>query len=109
VGGDAAGERAADHGPLDTAAFARQMARMHLGAAEEAQPYLEVENGPQRGQRLLVPPAAAAHIIGRGEECDLRLDDADASRQHLEVRRVAGVVLLADLDSRTAVWSTAHR
>jgi pSer/pThr/pTyr-binding forkhead associated (FHA) protein len=90
--------------PEDTAHFARQMVLAMLGAAEpQHHPYLEVENGPQKGQRLEVPPLGAALVVGRGPECDLRLEDADASRRHLEVRAEGPAVILRDLGSKNGL------
>lgn len=39
-------------------------------------------------------------VIGRAEDCDIRLDDPIASRRHAEVRREPWGYVLADLGSR---------
>jgi pSer/pThr/pTyr-binding forkhead associated (FHA) protein len=88
----------------DTARFARQIVLEVMGAApEEVHPFLEVENSPEQGQRLAIPPLSGALTVGRGEECALRLSDADASRSHLEVRHLGDAVELKDLGSKNGV------
>jgi pSer/pThr/pTyr-binding forkhead associated (FHA) protein len=87
--------------PQDTAAFARQMVLEMLGSPQgPAEVYLEVENGPQRGECLSIPAQCSPLIIGRGEGCALVLNDADASRQHLEVFGQGGAIIARDLQSK---------
>jgi pSer/pThr/pTyr-binding forkhead associated (FHA) protein len=42
----------------------------------------------------------AKTLIGRGEHCDIRLDDERVSTDHAEVARHGSTYLLSDLDSR---------
>ena len=39
------------------------------------------------------------YIFGRGSDCDLRLDDDEASRQHVRLTALAGEFILVDLGS----------
>lgn len=96
---DAAG---APTGPADTASYARAMLLGLLGLGEERAPSLVVLNGPQRGERRELA-AGATLVVGRGEGCGLRLDDADTSRQHLELRRDGAAVHARDLGSKNGV------
>ena len=96
------GEGAPVTRPEDTAGFARRMVLELLGG-EAAHPWLEVASGPQRGERLPVPPVSGPLVVGRGEGCSLCLDDADASRRHLELRREAAGVLARDLGSKNGL------
>lgn len=90
----------------DTARLARQMVLEVIGSGgcdDERQPALEVLDGPERGTRLHLPPLGAPRVVGRGEECALRLSDADASRRHFEVQNKGEVVELRDLGSKNGV------
>lgn len=44
-----------------------------------------VEEGPSEGHRWELPTPPSRLLIGRDEECELRLKDTDASRQHAEL------------------------
>jgi len=89
--------------PEDTARYARQMVLEMLGAMGALQaPSFEVKTGPQRGQKLALDLSAPVRV-GRGEDCALRLEDADASRHHLEVWREGDAVLVRDLGSKNGL------
>ncbi|HEY8090570.1 MAG TPA: GGDEF domain-containing protein [Polyangiaceae bacterium] len=49
-----------------------------------------VVSGPSTGRAFAVPPDASQMVIGRGKECDVRLDDSGASRTHARIVPVAG-------------------
>jgi len=57
-----------------------------------------VGQGPAAGERFLL--SRSSTIIGRAEDCDVRLNDPLASRRHAEVRRESWRYLLTDLGSR---------
>lgn len=83
----------------DTASFARQMAREALGlVAPEHRPQFVVELGPQIGASWVLE-AQRIGVVGRAEDCDLCLTDADVSRRHLEVKVELSSVFVRDLDS----------
>lgn len=50
--------------------------------------------------RTIEVPKAGELAIGRGEDCDVRLDDARASRRHASVRWTDGSLFVQDLNSR---------
>jgi len=88
-----------------TSALARRIVRDILDPQGSAptSPRLLVLNGPEEGRTLEVPEPPARLVIGRGDECDLRLSDADASREHAEVESDIDGVVLRDLDSKNGL------
>ena len=48
-------------------------------------------------------------VIGRSSECDVRLDDANASRRHAELRRIADGYSLVDLGSTNGTEVNGQR
>jgi len=64
---------------------------------EPVYPMLRIENGSQAGREVF---AGKTVVIGRGEECDLRLIDEQVSRRHAEVNPDSkGGAVLRDLGS----------
>lgn len=47
-------------------------------------------------------------VVGRGEQCDIRLDDPDISRRHLYLQFLGGRVFCCDLGSRTGTKVSGH-
>ncbi|MHC4823408.1 MAG: sigma 54-interacting transcriptional regulator [Planctomycetota bacterium] len=45
-----------------------------------------------------------AITVGRGQDCEVRLDDPMASRHHCRIERLGAEVFLVDLDSRNGTW-----
>ena len=43
-------------------------------------------------------------VIGRGQDCDLVLEDDNASRRHCQVRKWAGFYKLEDLQSKNGTF-----
>lgn len=86
----------------ETAMLARQLVRAIAleGELPAASAAFLIANGPARGERFPLPPAPARLVIGRGESCDLRVDDADASREHVEVVLDHQGARLEDLGSK---------
>ena len=58
---------------------------------------LRVVGGPAAGRT--VPLGQGRHVIGRGSEADVRLDDPDVSRRHVAVEVGRGSITVADLGS----------
>lgn len=87
--------------PADTAGFARRMVLEVLGDGDH--PVLLVQNSPERGARLELPPDGEPRVVGRDAACDLRLSDADASRRHMEARNRDDLVQVRDLESKNGV------
>jgi pSer/pThr/pTyr-binding forkhead associated (FHA) protein len=65
---------------------------------------VEVVEGPDRGRSVALVEEGRAYVVGRGEACDLVLDDVDASREHVQVVRRSGGVLVRDLGSKNGAW-----
>jgi pSer/pThr/pTyr-binding forkhead associated (FHA) protein len=65
---------------------------------------VRIAEGPDLGAELLLVDEGRAYIVGRAEQCDLPLADADASREHASVVRRGGQVLLRDMGSRNGVF-----
>jgi S-DNA-T family DNA segregation ATPase FtsK/SpoIIIE len=58
---------------------------------------LHVVGGPDAGRT--VPLGQGRHVLGRGGEATVRLDDPDVSRRHVEVNVGGGRITVADLSS----------
>lgn len=88
-----------------TAELARRLVREinAPGGGNLEQPELLVLNGQQTGQRIKIAPAPSRIVVGRGESCQLKLADADVSREHLELVRDIDGVLARNLDSKNGV------
>jgi DNA-binding NtrC family response regulator len=67
-----------------------------------------VEDGPDRGDTC-APDDSASLAIGTSEDNALVLTDPSVSHYHLELRRTATGVQLADLGSRTGTWAGGVR
>jgi pSer/pThr/pTyr-binding forkhead associated (FHA) protein len=87
--------------PERTASLARRLLLDALATAEDASPAAQiiVVSGRLAGQEwpLAVPSRL---VIGRGDGCDILLDDRDASRQHVEIVRDTDGVTARDLGSK---------
>lgn len=94
-----------------TAALARRLVRdvLHARAETLDRPRLVVLNGPGEGTTLPIPPAPSRLVVGRGEDCDLVLADADASRTHLELWCELDGVLARDLQSKNGLQVNDRR
>ncbi|HEX9296680.1 MAG TPA: FHA domain-containing protein [Polyangiaceae bacterium] len=56
--------------------------------------------GPDRDKSLALDQPGRAYVMGRGQDVDLVLEDADASRRHVQVVRRADQVVVRDLGSK---------
>jgi len=64
--------------------------------AEERYPLIRVESGPFAGRELSL---RSVTVIGRGEDCDLRLVDEKVSRKHACIEMRDGMAFIKDLGS----------
>jgi hypothetical protein len=64
--------------------------------------FANIISGPNVGQRRLLTNQAIL-VIGRGDDCDLRLSDPSVSRIHARITLIDGRVYLEDAGSR---WGT---
>jgi pSer/pThr/pTyr-binding forkhead associated (FHA) protein len=74
-------------GPMRTASLARELVRDLLGGEVQVGPTVVIEGGPGAGRTIVLPPAPSRVVIGRGEESDVVVLDADLSRRHLAFER----------------------
>lgn len=90
------------HNAERTAALAKRMVREALGAVGPAAepPRLTFLNGSRAGQRVPIPEAPQGLTIGRDLECEIRIDDSDASRRHAQIRRTWEGVTVVDLGAK---------
>lgn len=73
-----------------------------MGKSVTDRPVLTVEEGEHTGLRVVVQPDS--FVIGRGEECDLVLNDRAISRQHARITRQGDVFFVEDLGSKNGTW-----
>jgi hypothetical protein len=64
--------------------------------------FANIISGPNAGQRRLLTNHAIL-VVGRGDDCDLRLSDPSVSRVHVRITLTDGHVYLEDAGSR---WGT---
>jgi pSer/pThr/pTyr-binding forkhead associated (FHA) protein len=65
-------------------------------------------NGPHSGKRLTI--SNNPFLIGRSETCDLRIDSAQVSRLHCELRHEpCGTFVVCDLGSRNGTFVNGQR
>ena len=48
-------------------------------------------------------------VVGRGQDCDIRIDDPLASRHHCRIEVVGDQIFVVDLDSRNGSWIGGQR
>ncbi len=91
--------------PERTITLARRLLKDSLRSlgGETAPSYLELRTGKQAGGRWDILPAGARLTLGRGDGCDVLLDDRDCSRQHAEVERDADGIIVRDLGSKNGI------
>ena len=91
----------------ETALFARRILReMTRDRGPDADcPYLEVVSGAEAGARLrlAIREGDTPYRIGRAPECDLSVQDPDASREHVALVRDFSGVCAKDLDSKNGL------
>lgn len=87
-----------------TASLARRLVRRSLDDPTSAErPFLTILNGPEEGRVIELPDPPARLVVGRGEDVDLVLDDADASREHAELEHALDGVWVRDKQSKNGV------
>ena len=59
---------------------------------------LVIQSGKLQGKRLLLP--AKEMVVGRDEDCDLRIGSASVSRKHCIIKNSAEGILVTDLGSQ---------
>ncbi len=56
-----------------------------------------------------IPLAKDLVVIGRGQDCDLVLEDNNLSRRHCQIRKWAGHFRLEDLQSKNGTYVNGKR
>jgi two-component system response regulator AtoC len=59
--------------------------------------------------RVVVLPDGGELVVGRGDECGLRLDDAKVSRKHLRLALGGARVVVTELDSQNGTFLNGER
>jgi pSer/pThr/pTyr-binding forkhead associated (FHA) protein len=67
---------------------------------EQAAPRVLVSEGPDTGREFTLQEIGRPYVIGRGKDVDLTLEEADASRRHVELERRGDQLLVRDLGSK---------
>ncbi|MEO8877498.1 MAG: FHA domain-containing protein [Polyangiaceae bacterium] len=71
---------------------------------EDVSPRIRVLEGKDRGACITLDDEGRAYIVGRGTSCDLPLEEADASREHVQITRRGSTILVRDLESKNGVF-----
>lgn len=97
--------------PDRTATVARKLLADAIAAAgtEATPPTLELRSGRTAGRQWLFAPAPSKLVIGRGDSCDIAIDDVDASRHHAEFVRDDQGVIVRDLASKNGVFIAGRK
>jgi pSer/pThr/pTyr-binding forkhead associated (FHA) protein len=86
---------------LATAQIALGLVQVALAdQGESAWARLRVTEGPDQGREASLTHSDVPHAIGRGNDVALKLEDADASRRHVEVFRRGTELFVRDLGSK---------
>ena len=64
-------------------------------------PVVVAIQGPLDGRRWEIQDEL---IIGRGEDCQIQIDDRQVSRHHARIRAVDGKIILEDLASKNGTF-----
>jgi pSer/pThr/pTyr-binding forkhead associated (FHA) protein len=67
---------------------------------DDVVPRVRVVEGADMGATLPLAEEGRVYLVGRAAEIDLPLEDAEASRQHLQIVRRGNAVLVRDLGSK---------
>ncbi|MEQ8980119.1 MAG: FHA domain-containing protein, partial [Deltaproteobacteria bacterium] len=80
-----------------------------LGGSTTEPPSLRVMNGPDEGNRYELAEDAVEITIGRSPDCDLTLNDQNASRRHCLIKRNFHGFTAQDLGSKNGVLVNGDR
>jgi pSer/pThr/pTyr-binding forkhead associated (FHA) protein len=86
---------------LVTAEIALALVERALAAqGEAAMLTVKVAEGPDAGQNLPIIEFERPYVLGRGANVDLKLEDVDASRRHVEILRRGSQLYVRELGSK---------
>lgn len=66
---------------------------------DDGRPRIRVEEGPNAGAEVVVPRGESV-VIGRSREATFSIDEAEASRRHVEIKQRGDVLVVKDLGSK---------
>lgn len=95
-----------DYSAEKTEALARKMVEevlASIGKDAGDMPWLRVMNGPDEGKRFDIGVDVSEAVIGRGNDCDFQINDANISRRHGIVRRDWNEITIEDAGSKNGV------
>jgi pSer/pThr/pTyr-binding forkhead associated (FHA) protein len=95
-----------DYSVEKTEALARKMVEevlASIGRDGGDAPYLRVMNGPDEGKRFSLGVDVSEAVVGRGNDCDFQVNDANISRRHAIVRRDWNEITIEDAGSKNGV------
>lgn len=93
-----------------TATLARKLLQsVRANAAPPSTQRITFLHGPEVGQTIALPEAPARVIIGRSDDAEVRLSDADASREHAELQITFDGVIVVDLGSKNGFSVNGER
>ncbi|HEX7665417.1 MAG TPA: FHA domain-containing protein [Polyangiaceae bacterium] len=75
-----------------------------VALGEDVASKIRVLEGPDRGATLALEEEGRSYLLGRGAACDLPLEEAEASREHVQLVRRGTTVMVRDLDSKNGVF-----
>jgi len=91
----------------DTASQSTPRGDAAVGTADAVPALVEIYADDEPA--FVVHPIATPIVIGRGDDCDLVLDDKRASRRHADVRYDGGTWRIADLGSHNGTFVDTRR
>lgn len=71
-----------------------------LAQDEDPRPRVRVVEGPDAGKELRIAEPGRRYILGRGRESDLVIEDANASRRHVDIAQKGDHLVVHDLGSK---------
>jgi pSer/pThr/pTyr-binding forkhead associated (FHA) protein len=95
-----------DYSAEKTEALARKMVEEVLatiGKDGGEVPYVRVMNGPDEGKRFDITVDVSEAVVGRGNDCDFQINDANISRRHGIIRRDWNEITIEDAGSKNGV------
>jgi len=95
-----------DYSAEKTEALARKMVEEVLatiGKGGDEVPYVRVMNGPDEGKRFDIGVDVSEAVVGRGNDCDFQINDANISRRHAIIRRDWNEITIEDCGSKNGV------
>ncbi|HEY1101049.1 MAG TPA: FHA domain-containing protein [Myxococcota bacterium] len=95
-----------DYSAEKTEALARKMVEEVLatiGKDGGEVPYVRVMNGPDEGKKFEITVDVSEAVVGRGNDCDFQINDANISRRHAIIRRDWNEITIEDAGSKNGV------